>query len=194
MNWDELFIRMAFLVSEKSKDPSTKVGCVIVSQDNAVLATGFNGFPRGVIELVTHRMVQADDYPAFYEEKLETPILHPERWARPAKYSWVEHAERNAIYNAARAGVCIAGAKAYMNWEPQPCADCCRGFIQSGIAEIIGPDIPFKGAGAGTHYHIDYAKVMCLESGVIQRTVPWSQVDYKKLYEELKFRMDGLEK
>lgn len=194
MNWDELYIRMAFLVSEKSKDPSTKVGCVIVSRDgdNSVLATGFNGFPRGVKEEESY-MEQVADYPAFYSEKR----LIPDRWARPAKYSWVEHAERNAIYNAARKGVSIRGAKAYLNWEPQPCADCCRGLIQAGIAEIIGPDIPFKGAGVGTHYHIDYAKVMCEEAGVIQRVVPWKQgltMDERKELEELRYRIASLEK
>lgn len=192
MNWDELFIKMAFLVSEKSKDPSTKVGCVLVSKDNAVLATGFNGFPRGVKEEESY-MEQVQDYPAFYPEKR----LIADRWARPAKYSWIEHAERNAIYNAARAGVKIAGARAYLNWEPQPCADCCRGLIQAGIVEIIGPDIPFKGAGVGTHYHIDYAKVMCEEAKVIQRVVPWKQgltVDERKELEDLRFRMAGLEK
>lgn len=50
MNWDEFFIEMAMLVARKSKDPSTKVGCVLVGSDNAVLSTGFNGFPRGVHE------------------------------------------------------------------------------------------------------------------------------------------------
>ena len=68
-------------------------------------------------------------------------------------------------------------------------------MIQAGIVEIIGPDIPFKGAGAGVSYHLDFAKVMCLEAGVIQRSVPWeNHIDYKKEYEELRFRMDGLEK
>lgn len=189
MNWDELFIKMAFLVSEKSKDPSTKVGCVIVGQDNAVLATGFNGFPRGVKEEETV-MVQVENYPAFYPEKK----LIEDRWARPAKYSWIEHAERNAVYNAARNGVKIAGARAYLNWEPQPCADCCRGLIQAGIVEIIGPDIPFKGVGAGVSYHLDFAKVMCVEAGVTQRIVPWKHINYKKEYEEIKHRMDGLDK
>jgi dCMP deaminase len=171
MNWDELFIKMAFLVSEKSKDPSTKVGCVLVTSDNAVIATGFNGFPRGVKE-EEEVMVQVENFPAFYPEKK----LLADRWARPAKYSWVEHAERNAIYNAARKGVSTVGAKAYLNWEPQPCADCCRGLIQAGIVEIIGPNIPFKGAGAGVSYHLDFAKVMCEESGVIQRVVMWDFV------------------
>lgn len=154
MNFDELYIRMAMLVAQKSKDESTKIGCVIVSQDNTVLSTGFNGFPRGVKEVLDGQ-----------------PIA--ERWARPTKYSIVEHAERNAVYNAARNGVKLLGAKAYLNIAPTPCADCCRGLIQAGITEIIGPNIPFTGVGVGNNYHLDYSEMMCKEAGVIQRVVMW---------------------
>ncbi len=77
LSWDELFILQATLIAQKSKDPSTKVGCVIVNDDNVILSTGFNGFPRGIEE----------DW--------------KDRWKRPEKYHWVEHAERNAIFNAA---------------------------------------------------------------------------------------------
>ena len=50
LSWDEMFILQAALIAQKSKDPSTKVGCVIVGDDNAILSMGFNGFPRGVDE------------------------------------------------------------------------------------------------------------------------------------------------
>jgi deoxycytidylate deaminase len=50
LSWDELFILQASLIAQKSKDPSTKVGCVIVNDDNVILSTGFNGFPRGIEE------------------------------------------------------------------------------------------------------------------------------------------------
>src|SRR3546814_6598168 len=68
MNWDQYFIKMAELAATKSKDPSTKVGCVIVGPDNAVRMTGYNGPPRGVLDL-------------------------PERFERPAKYLFTSHAE-----------------------------------------------------------------------------------------------------
>ena len=142
LSWDELFILQAALIAQKSKDPSTKVGCVIVGDDNAILSMGFNGFPRGIDDDVTWR------------------------WARPEKYNWVEHAERNAIYNAARNGINLNGARAYLNWEPKPCADCTRALIQVGIKEIIGPNRAFKGKGAGKHYSIDHAEEMLKEAGV----------------------------
>jgi len=142
LSWDELFILQAALIAQKSKDPSTKVGCVIVGDDNAILSMGFNGFPRGVEEY------QSD------------------RWTRPEKYYWVEHAERNAIYNAAKHGIKLENARAYLNWEPKPCADCTRALIQVGIKEIIGPNRKFKGAGAGKHYSIEHSEQMLHEAGV----------------------------
>ena len=111
LSWDELFILQASLIAQKSKDPSTKVGCVIVSDDNAILSMGFNGFPRHIDESIENR------------------------WQRPEKYYWVEHAERNAIYNAAKHGIKLNGARAYLNWEPKPCADCTRALIQAVAAE-----------------------------------------------------------
>ena len=160
MNWDELFIRQADLIAQKSKDPSTQVGCVIVGEGNVVLSMGFNGFPRGIAE--------QDDYDPF---KPSNKIA--QRWERPEKYLWVEHAERNSVYNAARHGIKLEGARAYLNWEPRPCADCTRALIQAGIREIIGPNRPFTGMGAGVHYHIDHAELMLREAGVKIRTVPW---------------------
>jgi len=76
-----------------------------------VLATGWNGFPRGI----------DDD--------------RDERHERPAKYKWTEHAERNAIYNAAANGTALRGATMVMPWYP--CADCARAIIQSGIIGLV---------------------------------------------------------
>ena len=142
LSWDELFILQAVLISQKSKDPSTKVGCVIVNDDNVILSTGFNGFPRGINE------------------------ENSSRWRRPEKYNWVEHAERNAIFNAARVGVSLNNSRAYLSWEPKPCAECTRALIQAGIKEVIGPNRVFQGKGAGKHYSIDHAEEMLTEAGV----------------------------
>jgi dCMP deaminase len=110
-NWDERFIDLAKHIGEWSKDRSTKVGCVIVGPSREVRSIGFNGFPRNI----------NDDEPARHE--------------RPAKYLWTEHAERNAIYNAARIGVSIEGCYMYLPWFP--CVDCARAIIQTGLKELI---------------------------------------------------------
>jgi len=128
---DLLWIDLAQRISLESKDRSTKVGCVLVSEDNTVLSTGWNGFPRGVKDDI-------DD-----------------RHDRPAKYEWTEHAERNAVFNAARYGIKIKGATAYLNWEPYPCTECMRALAQSGIVRIVGPNRPFGGVGNGVHYDTD---------------------------------------
>lgn len=122
MNWHDYFFKMVFLVMEKSKDPSTKVGCVIVGPDNEIRSTGFNGFPRGVDE------------------------TWASRWERPEKYHWIEHAERNAIYNAARMGISLKGCTLYQ--PGLPCSDCARGIVQSGITWVIsrGRKMPTKTA------------------------------------------------
>jgi len=113
VNWNARFMAMAELVSTWSKDPSTQVGCVIVTKDRRILSTGYNGMPRGCDDGVVERL------------------------ERPLKYMWFEHAERNAIYNAARHGVSVAGTVAYCTMFP--CADCARAIVQSGVATVVAP-------------------------------------------------------
>ena len=110
MTWNEYFFNLVDFVAQKSKDPSTKVGCIIVGPDNEVRAMGYNGFPR------------------FVREDRE------DRWERPEKYLWVEHAERNAIYSAALVGTPLKECTIYLAWYP--CANCARAIIQAGIKEV----------------------------------------------------------
>lgn len=110
-DWDTRFMSLALHVGQWSKDRSTKVGCIIVGRSNEVRSIGYNGFPTNV-----------DD-------------SNKSRHERPAKYAWTEHAERNAIYNAARIGVSIEGSRMYLPWFP--CMDCARAIVQAGIKELI---------------------------------------------------------
>jgi len=118
MSWDKYFIEMLPYIASKSKDTSTKVGAIIVDHSNIIVATGFNGFPREVKE---------DD---------------PKRFERPTKYLFTEHAERNAIYAAARKGIALEGCKIYQPWLP--CTDCARAIIQVGIEHIVIDGRNFK--------------------------------------------------
>ncbi|MGE0211812.1 MAG: cytidine/deoxycytidylate deaminase family protein [Parvibaculaceae bacterium] len=117
MNWTDYFMGLARHVATKSKDRSTKVGCIIVGPDNEIRSTGYNSFPRGI-----------DDE-------------NEERHQRPLKYKWTEHAERNAIYNAARMGTPLKGCRMYLPWFP--CMDCARAVVQSGISQLVctAPDL-----------------------------------------------------
>ncbi len=89
MNWHDYYLNMLTDVAAKSKDEATKVGVIVVGPDNEIRSTGFNSFPRGINDNV------------------------PERQTRPTKYLYIEHGERNAIYNAARVGVPLKGCRIY---------------------------------------------------------------------------------
>lgn len=117
-SWDEFFLGMAFWAAVRSKDPSTKVGAVIVGPDYDPRSTGYNGFPRGV---------------AVTTGRLEHPF----------KYKYTEHAERNAIYLMARRGDSTLGCTLYSTLHP--CVHCARGLIQSGIARVVIPGDGFNG-------------------------------------------------
>lgn len=120
--WDKHFMQEAKWASRKSKDRSTKVGAVVVNDRHVDLVRGWNGFPRGV----------NDDVEA--------------RHARPAKYVWTEHAERNAIYNAASEGIALRGTTLYCTH--MPCADCARGIIQAGITRVCTANYETVAAGS----------------------------------------------
>lgn len=141
-SWHQHFIDMAQLVADKSKDRSTKVGAVIVGPENEVRSTGYNGFPRKVNDNAC------------------------ERHLRPEKYDYTEHAERNAIYNAARVGIPLSGCTLYLNWTPIPCPDCTRALIQSGISRIVGPDRTFPNHGKDWHKTFEHSMAMIREAGV----------------------------
>jgi dCMP deaminase len=111
MNWTEYFLGIAEQVKLKSKDKYTKIGAIIVGEDNEVLSTGYNSFPRGLADNVDSRQ------------------------ERPEKYFWFEHAERNAIYNAARVGTPLKNSTIYLT-SGLPCMDCARGIVNSGIKKV----------------------------------------------------------
>ena len=114
-SWDSYFLSIAEAVKERSKDPATKVGAVIVSPDNRILSTGYNGYPRGY----------SDNYNVNRELKLQLTV----------------HAELNAILNAARYGIRVDGCTLYVTSLP-PCSDCAKSIVQSGIARVVCHEIP----------------------------------------------------
>jgi dCMP deaminase len=112
VRWDHRYLQLAHHVGQWSKDRSARTGCVIADSDGIVRTMGYNGFIRGV------------------DDEIE------ERHRRPQKYDWTEHAERNAIYNAARVGISVLGCTLYVNWFP--CKDCARATVQAGIVRLVG--------------------------------------------------------
>jgi dCMP deaminase len=102
---------MAEHIGSWSKDPNTKVGCLVVGPKREIRSTGYNGFPRGIEDS---------------EERLINKKL---------KYPLIIHAEMNAVIHAAYIGVSLDGCTAYVTWAP--CAKCACSLIQAGIKEII---------------------------------------------------------
>lgn len=111
ISWDEYFMGVSILAAKRSKDPSTQVGACIVDQNNVILTTGYNGFPKGCSD---------DEFPWDREGEI-------------TKYPYVVHAELNAILNAQ--GKDLNGSKIYVDLFP--CNECAKAIIQSGIKEIV---------------------------------------------------------
>jgi dCMP deaminase len=135
------YIKEAYLIAKDfSTDPSTQNGAILVDKDGPIVALGANHFPQGVKDI-------------------------PERWVRPLKYSYVEHAERNAIYDAAKNGTATKGLVMYCPWFA--CTDCARAIIQAGITKVVGHDTPIHGEGSKSWQDsIKIANTMLDEAGI----------------------------
>ena len=114
INWDEYFMGIAMLAARRSKDPNTQVGACIVSQDNIIISTGYNGMPKGCSD---------DEFP--WDRSGENEAA--------TKYPYVVHAELNAILNAS--GRDLRGSRIYVALFP--CNECAKAIIQSGIKVVI---------------------------------------------------------
>ena len=140
MRWVEYFRNLAHQVKLKSKDESTQIGAIIVGKDKEIVSTGYNSFPRGLTDDIKSRQ------------------------ERPEKYYWFEHAERNAIYNAARIGVSTKGTTMYLSCGI-PCVDCARGIINAGITRIFCErGVTTKGKHWEENYHRSFS--MLEEAGI----------------------------
>lgn len=106
------FLSIAQAIAALSKDRSTKVGALALGPAGEIRAMGYNGMPRGC------------------NDDIE------ERHERPEKYFWMEHAERNLIYNAARVGTPLDGCVLVVT-PLLPCMDCGRAIVQAGFKTVI---------------------------------------------------------
>ena len=110
-DWNRRFLALAEHIATWSKDPSTKVGAVIVDADRRIISTGYNGFPRDVEDL---------------DQRLNN---------RDVKYEMIVHGEINAIVFANQS---LQGAVLY-TWPFMPCSRCAGIVIQSGIRTVVAP-------------------------------------------------------
>lgn len=115
ISWDEYFMNVAILTSLRSSDMNTKVGSVLVSKENKIIGTGYNGIPRNL----DHR-----DFPITNDRNLKY---------NETKYAYVVHAELNSILNSTVFD--LNDSKLYCTLFP--CNECAKVIIQKGIKEII---------------------------------------------------------
>lgn len=115
LSWDEFFMGITKLAAGRSKDPNTQVGACIVDNNNRILSIGYNGTPNGFDDC---------NFPWNRNgSKLEV------------KYTYVCHAELNAILNYHGSRKDLYGSKIYVDLFP--CNECAKAIIQSGIKEVI---------------------------------------------------------
>jgi dCMP deaminase len=110
--WDLRFLRVVDEVCSWSKDPSVKVGALLVSPDKRKFSPGYNGFPAGVDD---------DD----------------ERLNGPERVPMTAHAELNAILNS---GTDLTGWTLYVT-RPA-CVECAKAIIQARVARVVSPPLP----------------------------------------------------
>lgn len=158
LSWENYFLNLLDVVRSKSKDPSTKVGAIIFDSNNAIVSTGFNGFPIGVSDDVKR-----------YED-------------RDTKYKFVVHAEMNAILLSARRGQKVEGCTILIDWYP--CTNCAKAIIQSGIKEIWidGRDYEKKDKYWRERWgdEILISKKMLQEAGISVRSIGEQNVQEKE--------------
>ncbi|NTW27021.1 MAG: dCMP deaminase family protein [Candidatus Moranbacteria bacterium] len=151
--WDETFMQMCRVISNRSKDPTTQVGACIVNDKNIILGMGYNGFPRGCkdADLTWNRDGSLCE----------------------TKYAYVVHAEMNAILNANGP---TEGARLYCKMFP--CNECAKVIIQAGIKEVIFESDEYRSNSndvkVAAHKMLDLAGVVC------KQYVPKNELIFKE--------------
>jgi dCMP deaminase len=166
-SWDEYFMTLAYLASMKSKDPSTRVGAIIVGEDNEIRSTGYNGLPMGIEDKIER-----------YKDK-------------NYKYLSSNHAEENAILHCARIGVSTKNCILYTCWTP--CSMCAKSIIQAGIKEVVY-DCNFPGNEKNNQDKVwqksmEISKELLLEAKVNSRSYEGKLIRIKGLYKEKEFEV-----
>lgn len=116
-DWQTYFLSLANLVSKKSADARTKCGCVITTDTNEIISTGYNSFIRGIDDRIL---------PNFTEEK----------------YPFMIHSEINALLNAARMGKSTLNSYVYLNGPP--CFPCLQAMWQAGVRRVYHSNLDIK--------------------------------------------------
>jgi dCMP deaminase len=138
--WDSRYLEVAKNISTWSKDPSTKIGAIIIGNRGQIVSQGYNGFPANIKDT---------------QFRLNN---------REEKYKYVIHAEMNCIYNACHSGISLQNTSLYVYGLPD-CSECAKGVIQVGIKKVIMQHAFDKDSRWEEHYKL--TKSMFDEVGII---------------------------
>jgi len=155
--WDRYYMGIAKSVSENSKCYARQIGAVIV-KDKVIICTGYNGPPRGMsscserndiegsaivgggyelnYERYKHDLDYLVNFGAASKEGICPRLFMNYKSGEGLEWCPAAHAEANAVFQAARLGINVVGAKIYMTCGV-PCINCMNAIIQSGIRFII---------------------------------------------------------
>lgn len=122
ISWDELFLEMAYILTKRSSCLNSQIGAVLVTQDNDVISTGYNGSPAKLPNCSDLGVCRRREAPG-YESGKNLHLCN------------AVHAEANAILLAAKNGHATKGAKLYCTH--QPCKECAKQIVNAGIVEVI---------------------------------------------------------
>lgn len=129
-------MQRAAWASRQSHDPDTQTGCAVFDHNDVFITSGSNRIPF--------------------------PIeVTAERTTRPAKYNWIEHSERVAIYHHSRPEE-FRGATMFLNWFP--CADCARAIVAVGFSRLVYVMKPER--WADPRYGFETSKAILVAGGV----------------------------
>jgi dCMP deaminase len=159
MNYNPL-MRRAYVQATSSQDPSTQNGAIVLDEYGTIIGEAANNFPVWVKET-------------------------PERWERPAKYFYVEHAERNAIFDVLTSGMDIPHTMV-CPWAA--CADCARAIVLSGVQVLVRMPHPLDLTNDRWNATCVAGDEIMMESGV--RII---ELDYKHTGKPIMLRRNGEE-
>lgn len=136
----KVFLREAYRYGfENANDKSTKNGSLLINKIGEIITFGCSGLPPEIKDL-------------------------PQRHERPLKYSYVKHAERDAIFNAAKQGIATKGLTLYCPWYA--CAHCAIAIVSAGIESIIGHEEVMLKSPEHWQKEIDIGIEILKEAGV----------------------------
>lgn len=182
------YLRFAYQTAfEQSTDPSTQNGAVLVSANPVML-----GSPSEVPNQYIQTEIPCYDCVAsanFFPDGVKES---KERWERPLKYSYVEHAERNVIYLAAKKGFKTEGSTMYCAWAS--CADCARAIIQAGVKKLVTHHDPYADTRFGQPVSSVWKDSIAVALGMLKEAgveIVWFD---DKLFpkDEVKIRFNGV--